>query len=212
MMVGALEAIFPGPRRLVLCALFAEPDRWCTVPQLTRKLALPERSVRQHLAVLACGGVVRSRRADRVTAYQPDPACPVFAELRSMLSTAAAGGGATVLIVEDQEATAQITRILLESWGYRVLEAHSGTEAMCLFEREGHRIGLLLADVRMPGMSGPQLALRLLEQRPDLRVVFMSGEPPSEPVCERAAFLAKPFTPATLARAVRRQLAQMKSA
>jgi CheY-like chemotaxis protein len=211
-MVGALEAIFPGQRRLILCALFSEADRWWTAPQLARKVALPERSVRRHLIVLACGGVVRTHHANRNTKYQPDPACPVFTELHSMLRGVSSSPGATILIVEDQQATAQITRILLESWGYRVLEAHRAPDALAIFEAEADRIALLIADVRLPDMSGPELAAHLSRRRPELRIVFMSGEPLPEPVCERAAFLAKPFNPATLARTVRRQLSQMKTA
>ena len=112
----------------------------------------------------------------------------------------------TILIVEDQEATAQITRILLESWGYRVLEAHSGAEALDIFARDGDEVQLVLTDVIMPGMTGPQLARELWRKRPNLRVVFMSGYPADQLNDATAAFLPKPFNPASLSRMIRKEL------
>jgi CheY-like chemotaxis protein len=112
----------------------------------------------------------------------------------------------TILVVEDQPATAQITRILLESWGYRVLEAHDGNEALSLFARDGDGIHLLLTDVIMPGMNGQQLASELVQRKPELRVVFMSGYPSDHLNQPNAAFLPKPFNPASLSRMVRKEL------
>jgi CheY-like chemotaxis protein len=112
----------------------------------------------------------------------------------------------TILIVEDQEATAQITRILLESWGYRVLEAHSGPEALDLLSVDGSAVQLVLTDVIMPGMSGPQLAAELLARRPDLRIVFMSGYPADQLNQSDIAFLPKPFNPSSLSRMIRKEL------
>jgi two-component system cell cycle sensor histidine kinase/response regulator CckA len=108
--------------------------------------------------------------------------------------------------VEDQPATAQITRILLESWGYRVLEAHCGEEALAKFGNDGDGIQLLLTDVIMPGMSGPQLASELQQRKPELRVVFRSGYPSDQLNQPDAAFLPKPFNPAGLSRMVRKEL------
>jgi CheY-like chemotaxis protein len=121
--------------------------------------------------------------------------------------TAQSGGGETILVVEDQPATAQITRILLESWGYQVLEAHSAREAVQLYNQHENEIHLLLTDVIMPETTGPQLADQLLDRNPELCVVYMSGYPADELARrEEAAFLPKPFNPASLSKMVRKQL------
>src|SRR6185369_2752355 len=101
----------------------------------------------------------------------------VFSEMQAIVTklTAETRDSETILIVEDQEATAQITRILLESWGYRVIEAHSGLEALQVLASDGDGVQLVLTDVIMPGMNGPELASEILTRRPDLRIVFMSG-------------------------------------
>src|SRR6185437_14278457 len=110
-------------------------------------------------------------------AYQADPECPIFDELRSIVAKLAPKSrcSQTILVVEDQPATAQITRILLESWGYRVLEARGGVEALGIYDQCDGAIDLLLTDVIMPGMNGPQLAEELLNRNPELRIVYMSG-------------------------------------
>jgi len=132
-----LDVIIPGPRRLVVSALFTEPSRWWSVPDLAARVALPARSVRRHLDALHAGGVARSRRDSGRQQFQPDPGCPVYGELQSLVTKLApsAAPAETILVVEDQQATAQITRILLESWGYRVFEVHSGPEALVLFDQ-----------------------------------------------------------------------------
>lgn len=203
----AMQALFPGPRRAILGALFADPDRWWSLPDLAGRTGLRAGSLRGHMAQLRQGGLVRARYEGRRHWFQPDPACTVHQELQAMVAklTAAADASETVLVVEDQPATAKITRILLESWGYRVLEAHGGAEAIALFEQHGG-VQLLLTDVNMPGLTGPELADILLGRDPLLRVVFMSGYARQEIVDRRRAFLPKPFTPASLARTVRREL------
>ena len=140
---------------------------------------------------------------------QSNRECPIHAEVVSIVArlTERSAGGETILVVEDQPATARITRILLESWGYVVLEAHGGAEAMEIYQQRNGEIHLVLTDVLMPGMSGPELAAALLRRRPALPVIFMSGYPnrePGEAGC--GVFLSKPFNPASLARAVRREL------
>ena len=114
-------------------------------------------------------------------------------------------GGETVLVVEDQSAIRALTCMVLRDAGYVVLSAAGGGEA----ERvagEG-AIDLLVTDVRMPGVSGPELARRLRSDRPGLRVLFVSGGPDAD--AERTAggrFLFKPFTSDALTRAVRAAL------
>jgi DNA-binding NtrC family response regulator len=139
--------------------------------------------------------------------FRADSACPIFGELHSIVAklSARAEGAETILVAEDQPATAKITRILLESWGYRVIETHSGEEALAAFEIQGDGIHLLLTDVIMPGLDGRQLAAELHRRSPGLRVVFMSGYGTVR-AHSGAGFLPKPFNPASLSRTVRKEL------
>jgi two-component system, cell cycle sensor histidine kinase and response regulator CckA len=81
----------------------------------------------------------------------------------------------TILLVEDEPVVREVTRAVLEHAGYRVLECNGPEEALRMgSEHRGH-IGLLLSDVVMPGMNGPELALQLQSLQPGLITVFMSG-------------------------------------
>jgi CheY-like chemotaxis protein len=203
-----LDVLFPGPRRPIFAALYAEPGRWWSLPELSGRAGVNPATLRRHLALLRDAGLVREKADGGRPWFQANPACPVHDEMRAIVTklTAHTRAAETILIVEDQEATAQITRILLESWGYRVLEAHSGAEALEIFKQHGDAIELVLTDVIMPGMSGPQIAGELVRQRPGLRVAYMSGYPSDQLNRLDAAFLPKPFNPHSLSRMIRREL------
>jgi hypothetical protein len=97
-------------------------------------------------------------------------------------------------------------RTSLERQGYRVLTASGPDDALRISDDFRESIALLLTDVRMPGMQGPELATRLRHMRPGLRVLFMSGyaaEAVTNETLKGAALLEKPFMPAVLTRAVR---------
>ena len=126
-----------------------------------------------------------------------EPAAPPPPDLAA---GSARGGGETVLLVEDEATVRKLTRELLENDGYRVLEAADAEEALALALR--HDFDLLLTDVVMPRMKGPELAQRLREQRPSLPVLFMSGHTGRREVTP-TPMLAKPFSPAQLAAQVR---------
>ena len=117
-------------------------------------------------------------------------------------------GVETVLVVEDDPHVRQFVRKALQRGGYTVLEANNGGEALLIMEQHLAAIDLLLTDVVMPRMTGPQLALRLRALRPDLPAVYMSGyaedrviEPGA--LGENDAFVQKPVGPEDLLRHVR---------
>jgi CheY-like chemotaxis protein len=202
-----LETLFPGSRRTLLTALFREPRRWWTVEELAGNAGARPGGIQAQLARLKESGVVRENQKSGQPHYQPNPECQIYAELHAIvLKLTADSGGETILVVEDTEATAQITCILLKSWGYRTLEAHTPAEALDLFDAHGDGIQLVLTDVQMPQMNGVQLADELRRRNPQLPIVFMSGYPGRELTILDEMFLPKPFNPAGLSQAVRKAL------
>ena len=121
---------------------------------------------------------------------------------------AIAADGETVLLVEDYGRLRELARKVLCRHGYRVLTAASGREALELARRPGERVDVLVTDVVMQGMSGPELARALRDIAPEAAIVYTSGFA-GDVVNQRgvvpaeAPFLAKPFTPASLSRIVR---------
>jgi signal transduction histidine kinase len=116
----------------------------------------------------------------------------------------------TVLVVEDEDSVRTLGRRMLERRGYTVLIAANADEALQLFERNPS-IDVLLTDVVMPGGSGPELTRRLVERRPALKVIYMSGYTEEAIVHHGVldpgvAFLHKPFTSETLERKIREVL------
>ncbi|HXU44421.1 MAG TPA: ATP-binding protein [Thermoanaerobaculia bacterium] len=117
-------------------------------------------------------------------------------------------GDETVLLVEDEEKVREVVRRILAARGYLVLEAGSGAAALELAASFAGPIDLLLTDLTMPGLKGTELAAQLLEVRPDLRVLYMSGfrdeaQPAGTPT---PPWLQKPFSSQVLARTVRAAL------
>jgi two-component system, cell cycle sensor histidine kinase and response regulator CckA len=106
----------------------------------------------------------------------------------------------TILIVEDEEDVRELTRDVLEMNGFTVLESLDPADAIRIAETHPGSIDLLITDVVMPRMSGPELARRLRETRPALRVLCMSGYPESAErgaagASQWTAWLQKPFNP-----------------
>ena len=111
----------------------------------------------------------------------------------------------TILVVDDEPGIRELIRKILTRERYRVLEAGSAEEA--LSAAQGQPVDLLITDVMLPGMQGPDLARRMQQMLPALKALFISGYTGQERLPAGARFLAKPFTLATLLERVREALA-----
>ncbi len=123
----------------------------------------------------------------------------------------------TILLVEDEAAVRNMTREVLELSGYQVIAAPDGQEALKIARAQGEAINLVLTDVVMPGLSGPELARELWEERPDLKVLFISGYTDKSLWAgqldyEGTSFMPKPFKPAELVTRIRELLDQEREA
>jgi two-component system, cell cycle sensor histidine kinase and response regulator CckA len=126
-------------------------------------------------------------------------------------------GTETILLVEDETVVRRMARIILESAGYRVMEATGAAEALAVFENHGDEIQLLVTDVIMPDMSGRVLAEKIRLAHPDLPVLYMSGYTDDAIVrhgllSDGLKFLQKPFTSEALKLKVRDVLEARKKA
>jgi len=127
-------------------------------------------------------------------AVEPPPASPT--------------GSETVLLVEDEPALRRLSRRVLAQFGYTVLEAPNGEEALSLAEAYHGPINLVLTDVVMPRLSGRDLAERVQSSHPEAKILFMSGYTDDAVVqhgvvTQEVALLRKPFTPYALAARIR---------
>lgn len=117
----------------------------------------------------------------------------------------------TVLVVDDDEGIQTMVKRILEMEGYTVLIARFNSEALLLAHRHSGVINLMIADVMMPGISGPEFGSKLGRSRPDMKILYMSGWP-QETVFEKLAaregvsFIQKPFEPEALLQTVREVL------
>ena len=126
-------------------------------------------------------------------------------------SAVTAAGSETLLLVEDEATVRQLARKILVRQGYHVLEAANGVEALEVFRTHESSIQLVVTDIIMPSMGGPELVRRLRAIRPDLPVLLMSGYTDDATLRKGfsrsdEAFLEKPFSPGELAQRVRKLL------
>jgi CheY-like chemotaxis protein len=119
-------------------------------------------------------------------------------------------GGETILLVEDSAALRELTKVILMREGYNILEAEDGVAAMEVSTSYEGKIHLVLTDVVMPRMRGPQLAELIVKQRPEIAVVFLSGY--TEEAISQSdgisgyALVEKPYTAEVLLHSIRRAL------
>ena len=168
--------------------------------------------------VEAVGGKisVKSRLGQGTTFTILLPACAGAesdsAQTSEELAPTASG---TVLLAEDEPAVRRLMASTLSNAGYEVVEAENGDVAIRLFEAEPARFDIVVTDVVMPLLGGPELARRIALQRPDLPVLFVSGYPadldPRALDSDSKSFLSKPFTGKAVLGALEELLPEVRS-
>jgi CheY-like chemotaxis protein len=170
--------------------------------------------VRQHQGWIEVASQVRQGTTFKI--FLPAVAKPVETIAGDTELLVVEGGKETVLVVEDEPALREMVRMTLEQYGYRILEAQSGVEALKVWKEHPNQIDLLLTDMKMPeGMNGRELGEKLLNERPDLKVIYTSGygrdvAGPDLMLKEGVMFLQKPYHPKTLAKTIRDCLDQKR--
>jgi two-component system, cell cycle sensor histidine kinase and response regulator CckA len=132
----------------------------------------------------------------------------------STAQTEELSGAETILLVEDEDMVRQLTREILELYGYKILEAQHAKEAISISEQYNGPIHMMITDVIMPKTSGKELANILSKVRPEMCVLYMSGYTDDAIVHhgvldKHTNFIQKPFTPETLAQAVKKVLKKL---
>ena len=125
--------------------------------------------------------------------YLPHVGASISAPLIDVTPAGPLYGSETILLAEDQESLRILIKSFLKQKGYTVLSAQNGREALSLAEHYPDAIHLLVTDVVMPDIRGTEVAERLLKDRPEIHVVYISGYPDEEMTDPAAAFLQKPF-------------------
>jgi PAS domain S-box-containing protein len=150
-------------------------------------------------------------RGTTIKIYLPRESVSVLPPRQVRPETTDLQGTETILLVEDEDPVRALAAKILRGLGYQVMEAKLGREAITIADAHDAGIDLLLTDVVMPGYSGADLARKLAESRPALKVLFMSGYT-DEAIIHHGvldaniAYLQKPFTPDVLAAKVREVL------
>ena len=108
-------------------------------------------------------------------------------------------GNETILLVDDEDSIRDFLAEILSEQGYKVIEATNGEEGLQVFKEYKEEIDLLISDITMPKMSGPELVNKLRELQPKLKALFISGNVENRYTNEhstdlRTSFLQKPFT------------------
>lgn len=172
-----------------------------------------------HDIVKASGGEIRVRsqpgQGTAFCVYLPVTSEAAVDERPEVVTQSARRGMETILLVEDASSLRAMLRTCLEAAGYTVLEAEDGEHAIRISRSESRKIDLLLTDVSLPKVKGPSLAKILMQQRPGMRVLFISGYADfaiHSILGSRATILQKPFSQEELIRKLRDTLDMAESA
>jgi two-component system cell cycle sensor histidine kinase/response regulator CckA len=137
-------------------------------------------------------------RGSQFNVYLPALTTPVAAEVEPELSRLPSGNGEVILLVDDEVSICEITKAALENYGYRVLVANSGPEAVTICAEKRSDIKLVITDTGMPFMDGHATSIALKKINPALKIVMASGGAPEKNEAptnvEIAAFAPKPYT------------------
>ena len=138
-------------------------------------------------------------KGSQFTLYLPAIDTPGAADAAALQSDLPLGNGELILVVDDEESIREITRGTLETFGYRVLTASDGTEALALYADKKNEIAIVLTDMVMPFMDGPATIRALQRMNPQVRIIAASGlgagQHAGEGVLEGVSvFLNKPYT------------------
>ncbi len=138
-------------------------------------------------------------RGAKFTVFLPAYAAGQTAQATLKRPEMPAGHGELILVIDDEAAVREITRTTLETFGYRVLTARDGTEALTVYAQHHNEIQAVLTDMMMPNMDGPSAIRALRKLNPQLKVIASSGLTEQEKINEMAAlgvkhFLLKPYT------------------
>ena len=156
-------------------------------------------------------GLQRGRQGDDLQGLPAARGCARRDAFGETVPPTTLRGSETILLVEDDDQVRVVAQGILRRSGYHVIEARNAGEALLHSEKHPATIHLLLSDVVMPQMSGPELAKRLASARPDMKVLCMSGYTDDSIVRHgvleaHIAYLQKPITPETLTTRVREVL------
>lgn len=143
----------------------------------------------------------------RFKVYFPATESAEATQTRVLEQESRAGRGEFILLVDDEAAVREITMIILEASGYKVLTANDGVEAISLYARHGHEINLVITDMNMPFLDGPALVRALHKMNPRVRIIGASGLAEKAKIAEAQgsglnSFLSKPYTAEKLLKAI----------
>jgi CheY-like chemotaxis protein len=144
--------------------------------------------------------------------YLPSAAREEVATEPASPGSDALSGSGTILLAEDDDGVRALAELILSRYGYTVLPARDGEDALRIADQHAGPIDLLVTDIVMPRMRGTELAEKLTSRRPDTGVLYMSGYADASALGEvdAAAIVPKPFTEETLAGLVRETLADLR--
>ena len=210
----------PGP-----CVMLAFSDNGIGMDAETRSrlfepfFTTKERGKGSGLGLSTVYGVIK-QAGGQVTVYS-QPNCGTIFEIylprvhgpvveRALAAARPAKGSETILLVDDEEGVRKLCCTVLQANGYNVLEADNGEAALAAYDKNAHKVDMLLTDVVMRQMDGFELGRTLCRQTPGLKILYMSGYRDNAGVTEPgqapAPFLHKPFTPDVLLAKVREVL------